>query len=406
MFLSQQGVATTIIEAEPFPRYHIGESMTGECGGIVRALGLEDYMSSAGWPRKQGVKVFGAAGRNAWFVPVMQRTDAGELRDQITWQVRRSEFDARMLAEAAARGATVLRGKAVGVERTADGGVREVIVAMPDGTVERVECDVVVDASGQTNFLSQAGVASPKVAGRYDKQIAVFSQFAHTIRDDGTERCAHPDNTLIFYSEPYHWAWFIPLDAETVSVGLVIPSSYFRRHNESKQDFLLREIRSLHPELSRRVPDLTPLETVRAIPNYSFTVQEYTGTNWLCLGDAHRFIDPIFSFGLFLTMREAQLATPHIVRVLRGGAREAGDPFAEHRRVCNLGVDRLQELIDGFWGAPLSFAFLVTSERTRPGMIDLLAGRIYGDGTDRVLRDLAVMAGKARASGMPDEAKC
>ena len=34
-------------------------------------------------------------------------------------------------------------------------------------------------------------------------------------------------NTLIFYQKKYHWGWFIPLDEEIVSVGIVIPSAYF-----------------------------------------------------------------------------------------------------------------------------------------------------------------------------------
>lgn len=400
MFLTQQGIRNTIIETDAFPRFHIGESMTGECGGIVRELGLTDYMNAAQWPRKQGVKVYGETGRNAWFVPVMQRLATGELSEQTTWQVRRSEFDSKMLEEAERRGAVVVRGKATSVERGADGAITSVAVTLANGETERIGCDMLVDASGQKNFLSHVGVTSEKTPGRYDRQIAVFSQFANTIRDRGVERDEHPDNTLIFYSRPYHWAWFIPLDQDTVSVGVVIPGEYFKSRSESTHDFLMRELRELHPGLSQRLPDLTPLEPVRAIPNYSFAVDHYTGKNWICLGDAHRFIDPIFSFGLFLTMNEARMATPHIVRFLNGETRSQAEPFAEHQRVCNLGVDRLQELIDGFWGAPLSFAYLVTNPRTRPGMIDLLAGRIYGDSTDAVLRDLRMLAEKARSTDM------
>ena len=32
MFLKMQGIGSTIVERMEFPRYHIGESMTGECG--------------------------------------------------------------------------------------------------------------------------------------------------------------------------------------------------------------------------------------------------------------------------------------------------------------------------------------------------------------------------------------
>lgn len=401
MCLARHGVRTAIIEMDAFPRYHIGESMTGECGAVVRRLGLEEYMLTSRWPRKQGVKVYGEGGRNTWWVPVMGRTDEGELQDQETWQVRRAAFDAKLLREAESRGSTVVPGRAIGVVRAGDGVVRAVRVAMTDGGVETVECDVCVDASGQSNFFVHARVSSPKQLGRYDTQIAIFTQFANTIRDAGAGRDEHPDNTLIFYARPYHWAWFIPLDAQVVSVGVVLPAAYFRGRGESKVDFLLRELREMHPELSRRLPDLTPVEEVRAIPNYSFYVAEYTGGNWLCVGDAHRFIDPIFSFGLYLSMKEAELATAHIIRFLNGETRGVARPFAEHQRVCTLGVDRLQHLIDGFWATPLGFAFLVNGPRTRSRMLDLFAGRIYGDEPEDVARrELRLLAEKAYRVGL------
>src|SRR5262249_29384074 len=95
MCLGRHGIKPVIGEREPFPRYHIGESMTGEAGGVLRGLGLGERLSSAGHPVKHGVKVYGP--RSEWFVPVMQRADDGALSDQVTWQVRRSVFDAMML---------------------------------------------------------------------------------------------------------------------------------------------------------------------------------------------------------------------------------------------------------------------------------------------------------------------
>ena len=44
MFLIREGIKPIIVENESFPRYHIGESMTGKCGGIVRQLGLGEEM--------------------------------------------------------------------------------------------------------------------------------------------------------------------------------------------------------------------------------------------------------------------------------------------------------------------------------------------------------------------------
>ena len=111
MFLQQAGVSSTIIEKAEFPRYHIGESMTGECGNALRTLGLEAEMVGRGYPVKWGVSVFGTSGKNRFYVPVKGRRGNGELFDASTWQVRRSEFDEMMLNTARARGAEFIQGQ-------------------------------------------------------------------------------------------------------------------------------------------------------------------------------------------------------------------------------------------------------------------------------------------------------
>ncbi|MCI0574996.1 MAG: tryptophan 7-halogenase [Chloroflexi bacterium] len=373
MFLIQEGIKPVIIEKETFPRYHIGESMTGECGGVVRQLGLGDEMLKRRHPIKHGVKVYG---QHSWFVPVMARDASYNLMDQTTWQVRRSDFDRMMLEEAVARGATLIHGQATRPLLDDEGAVRGVQVKMADGGLVDIESEVLLDCSGQKTFLAQAGVTGPKYLGHYDKQIAIFSQIANGIRDDGETRDTQPDNTLIFYQKKYHWAWWIPLDDEVVSVGVVSPAAYFLEQKESKAEFLKRELYELHSELKRRIPELELIEETRSIPNYSFQVKRFCGKGFICIGDAHRFIDPIFSFGLYVTMKEAQYAAPRVRAYLEGANRDADNPFAEHQVLCEKGIDVLEDTLDGFWEHPFTFAYLVHA-RHRELMVDVFAGRIY-----------------------------
>jgi flavin-dependent dehydrogenase len=377
VFLAKQGIQSTLIEREAFPRYHIGESMTGECGGVVRALGLEQKMLDRRYPVKWGVHVYG---HNPWFVPVRQRTAQNELQDTFTWQVRRSDFDALMLDEAIAAGAHVVPGRASIPLVRDDGSVRGVRVEMADGGVQEIETEVLADVSGQARWLTGSGLTSKLEIGHYDKQVAIFSQVRNAIPFEGRNRA----DTIIFYKQLVHWAWFIPIDDEVTSVGVVSPGSYFTSKRESKRDFLLRELRELHPELKRRVPDLTLIEEVRAVQNYSYQVHRFTGKGWLCIGDAHRFIDPIFSFGLYASMKEAQFAASAIKAYLEGAHRDAADPFAAHAALCDRGLDKFQDLIDAFWSHPLAFA-VVAHHKHPDGTVDLFAGRIYGDDANPAL---------------------
>src|SRR5439155_16320142 len=97
------------------------------------------------------------------------------LSDSTTWQVRRSDFDTMMLKEAEARGATVMPGTAT-KPILDDGAVRGVTVRWPNGTLEDIEAEVVLDCSGQATFLANQRVTGPKYVGSYDKQVAFFSQ--------------------------------------------------------------------------------------------------------------------------------------------------------------------------------------------------------------------------------------
>ncbi len=377
MFLIREGITPVILEAETFPRYHIGESLTGAGGKALRDLGLEAEMYRRQYPTKQGVKVFGQSKRGTWFVPVTGRDANWELFAWDTWQVRRSDFDKMMLDAAVTRGATLFRGKAI-KPLTNDGSVRGAQVHMADGGVQNIESEILLDCSGQATWLAnQRSVTGPKYLGAYDKQIAIFSQVEGAIRDDGGTRDTHKDNTLIFYQKKYHWAWSIPLDGDVVSVGVVIPAAYFLEKNESMREFYIRELGELHPELQRRIPEIKLVEDVHVIPNYSYQVKAFCGKGFMCIGDSHRFIDPIFSFGLTVAMREAQFAAPVIRAYLEGANRDKPNPFAEHQLFCEQGIDILEDVLDSFWEHPLAFAWSVYKRHTEY-MTDMFAGRIYG----------------------------
>ncbi len=298
MFLAREGIKPVILEQEEFPRFHIGESMTGEAAQLVRRLGLEQEMTKREHPVKHGVKVFGSSGQNSWYVPVSSRDKEWKLSYSTTWQMRRSNFDTMMLKEAEKRGATVMRGTATKPLLADDGTVCGVTVRWPDGKSEDIETQMVLDCSGQATFLANQRVTGPKYLGNYDKQVAFFSQVTGAVRGSGTSGEEAKDNTLIFYAKKFHWAWFIPLDKDVVSVGMVTPNADFLAKKQTPEQFFRNELYDINPELRNRIPELNLVEKVHVIPNYSYQVRGFCGKGFICIGDAHRFIDPIFSFGL------------------------------------------------------------------------------------------------------------
>src|SRR5262249_61655485 len=144
MFLAREGIKPVILEQEEFPRFHIGESNTGESGQVLRRLGFEGEMTKRENPVKHGVKVFGTTGQNSWYVPVSSRDKEWNLSLSTTWQVRRSVFDTMMLKEAETRGATIMRGTATKPLLADDGAVRGVTRRWPERQSEGHERQVVV----------------------------------------------------------------------------------------------------------------------------------------------------------------------------------------------------------------------------------------------------------------------
>src|SRR5437870_13776705 len=108
MFLIREGIKPIILEQEAFPRFHIGESNTGESGQVLRRLGFKDEMVKREHPVKHGVRVFGTSGINSWYVPVSARDKEWNLSFSTTWEVRRSGFGSMMPKEAEGRGAAVV----------------------------------------------------------------------------------------------------------------------------------------------------------------------------------------------------------------------------------------------------------------------------------------------------------
>jgi len=373
MFLAQAGLRVTIVEKAQSPRYHIGESLTGECGNCLRTLGLEEEMTARRHPVKYGVTVYGPRGKNAFWVPVKGWRPESGLFDTHTWSVRRSDFDHMLFTAAAARGVSVMQAEAVAPLLNGE-AVRGVRVRTSSGTVEDIASEVLVDASGQATFLGNTGLIGEKVRGNYDRQVAIFSQVAGAIRDPG----AASGNTLIFYGKKHHWAWFIPLDDQVVSVGVVVPADYYLSKNESRHQFLLRELHELNPDLMRRLPQIEFVEQVRGIPNYSYRLWNFTGKGFLCVGDSHRFIDPVFSFGVFFAMKEAEHAAASIALFLADSKREQPNPFANYQRLCDRGQDSVQELIDAFWEHPYAFSMLA-HHRYPEDIIHMFAGRVYNE---------------------------
>jgi len=377
LYLMQSGITPLIVERQPFPRFHIGESLSGECGNSIRKLDLRTELEAQNYPVKYGVNVYNPHGVPFW-VEVKQRCpETNALLANTTWSVMRSTFDKILLDAALERGAELMRCDAVAPIKDKD-RITGLQIRNKSGAVENLYCDVLVDCSGQATFLANRGVTGPKIKGNYNNQIAVFSQIEDMTLDSGSMPSQSAGNTLIFYRQRDHWGWTIPIASNLISIGVVAPAAHFKAQGLDKTEYLRKEMMSLNPELTRRITNTSFLEEVRSVTSYSYEASNYAGKGFICVGDSHQFTDPIFSFGVFLAMKEGEFAAESIVNCLGNERSTNGNPFADYISVTTEGQDAIRDVIDTFWEYPLVFTRMASGPH-QDDITDLFAGRVYGE---------------------------
>src|SRR4051794_26276210 len=87
-WLARQGHAVQLFERDRFPRFHIGESLLASVNDVVAAIGAEEIVRAAGFPKKWGATFMLADGSSERYVDF---GIAAAVPSPQTWQVPRAE---------------------------------------------------------------------------------------------------------------------------------------------------------------------------------------------------------------------------------------------------------------------------------------------------------------------------
>jgi len=367
--LRQRGRSVVIIEKEAFPRYHIGEALTGECVPLIEELGLGEHLTQSGYQLRRGVSVSGANARAQFWVPVEAVREDKTRFPTISWHVRRDEFDQALLERAIELGAEHISASCEDVIRDGE-RVTGLTVVHKDGEPQTIRAHYVADCSGQKTFLASKGVIGPKNRTGYENQTALYAQVRGMVHDAPPRETS----THIFYGERHHWSWAMPLTEEVTSLGVVLPKGELQRHGRSLEEMFSAALTKVNGLLTERSKEVELCSEVHTISNYSYSIDDFTGPGYLCVGDAHRFFDPIFSFGVLIALQEAKLAARAIDRSLSDPARP--DQFDEFVEASVRAQTVVEYIIRTFWEYP--FAFLRLAHFSHQADIaEIFSGRLY-----------------------------
>ena len=318
-WLARQGHKVLLLERQKFPREHVGESLLPFCYPLLQDLGVLDQLKK-NFVRKPGVRFIDRDGNisTTWCFDHVIHDET-----YLSFQVIRGEFDHILLKNAAKNGADVREENTV-LEADITTAPDSVTVTASDAAGEKTtyKARFLIDASGREAFIgAKAGWRQPRE--ELDR-TAIWSHWGDVKLSGGLEEGL----SIIIYmgEEQKGWIWVFPLGENRITAGFVAQNSYIKEQSKKfrdqgsedwKTDFCLQELKNSKyvTELLEGSKMLIPMQING---NYSYEVKNHFGSNYAMVGDARGFVDPIFSSGVFLSIKSASLVVAAIHKQLTG----------------------------------------------------------------------------------------
>ncbi|MFG3285504.1 NAD(P)/FAD-dependent oxidoreductase [Streptomyces sp. NPDC048111] len=376
-YLARAGLSVAVFEGENFPRPHVGESLVPATTPVLREIGALDKVEAAGFPKKFGAAWTSPGGERAsdrfGVADLAFAEDEDVLGGQAhTYHVDRGRFDQLLLEHSASLGAKVFEGARV--RRVDFDGPHPVVVHASGGGESSTGVRMVIDASGRGTVLGrQLGL---KVSDPAFDQYAVHGWFTGLDREAIAGRDAMSDYLFVhFLPAEDSWVWQIPITDTITSVGVVSRKSRLREAAGDREAFFWGAL-DHRPDLAAALRACTPARPLQVDGDFSYAMRRITGDGWAMVGDAARFVDPIFSSGVGIAMHGARLLCQDVL-----AAAEAGDftraRFERYEENQRRGLTNWYNFIALYYRLNILFTVFVQDPRYRLDVLRLLQGNVY-----------------------------
>jgi len=368
--LAERGHRVVLLEKDSHPRFHIGESLLPANVPLFEKLGVADEM------RKIGMEKWGATFVNPWDgnkSSGFRFADGTDPTIPMAYQVLRSQFDEilfrraqRVVAEA--RENCRVREVELGDKKTPP----RVLATDRDGTPHEWRPKFVVDATGRDTFI--ANKMKVKRRNPAHNSSAMYGHFRGAVRDCGQEE----GNIIIFWFD-HGWFWFIPLKDGVTSVGAVVWPYYMKARDKPLREYFLDTI-AMSPALSERLKDAELIAEPEATGNYSYASDICQGENFILVGEAYTFIDPVFSSGVMLAMNGGFAGADVIDARLKGDAPAEARARARFNHVMRVGPKEFSWFIYRVTNPTMRDMFMEPSDKLnmKKALLTVLAGDLFG----------------------------
>ena len=379
--VADAGHKVLLVERGKFPRFHIGESLMPETYWVFKRLGMLPKMKASQFVKKLSVQFTNASGKDSapFFFDEMNPHESSQ-----TWQVVRSEFDQMMLDNAREHGVEVWEEANVSEvlfepsETDTLPRATGVVVTRKDRQPARVEAKVVVDASGAGALISRKlGIRKP------DPRLRKASIFAHY--KGGKRESGRNEGTTLVLSTTHSdgWFWYIPLPDDVVSVGIVGDLDRLIANRQRPEQTLEEEIAGCRG-LDGRMNGAVRVSSVYVLSDFSWRATRSAGDGWVLVGDAFGFLDPIYSSGVFLALKSAEMAADCVNEALANHDFSAAQ-LGKWGRPLSDGMQAMRKLVYAFYTEGFSFGqFMRRHPELKRNLVELLVGDVFRPEVNRI----------------------
>ena len=361
--LIQDGFSVLVLEKMDFPRFVIGESLLPQCMDYFEKVDLLECLKEEEFQVKTGV-TFYYEEKQCEFLFKERYTEGWSY----TYQVKRKDFDFKLIKETEKKGAEVrFKSEVTNVVTSKE----EQCVTFKDenGTEHTVYARFVVDASGYGRVLPRMfKLEKPAVS------IPRGSVFAH-IEDKNRSGKASENIFVHAFNNNTAWIWSIPFSDNTASVGVVGEVDFINSCSEKDGKEFKKLVRTF-PGMNERFSKSEFLFEPKKILNYSISIEKMYGEGFVLCGNSTEFLDPIFSSGVTLAVSSGYHAADLLCKQLKGNEVDWERDYVQY---MEHGIDVFRSYVNAWYNGDLQTIFFVEngSNEFKRQICSVLAGYVW-----------------------------
>jgi flavin-dependent dehydrogenase len=362
ILLAQHGHSVLLIDRDQHPRFHIGESMLPMSEPVFRRLGIDwkggDFLA------KNGAEFIDEASGSSIRFPL-----AGQHQP---YQVERAKLDHMMLECAETHGVEVHQQELVNDVEFEENGVRVLT------NTAQYSARYLIDATGRSAMMGRRHKAIQRI-----DNLGRFSLYTH-YREVNT-----PEADPIFTTGDVKiivvdigWFWVIPMTHRRLSVGLVVQKEAEVKERGAQ---LFERYLAASPMLSSLLDGALREFDIKAEADFSFSNGARHGIRYACCGDSAGFLDPVFSSGVFLAVKTAEMVADRLHQALIEGREGDEGIHSVDDDDYMIGFNSMRLFVERFYHAGLLHNLFFVAERNpelKEDIQGLLSGDLWTDDND------------------------